>query len=192
MSKKKRNKIEKCNERIIQIDYLNIEKAIIEANKKIKDIEIKEKVDMEKEEQEEWDKIMYYKYCPNKKSFVLKFLYELRNTIVSLLVVISFKKKNANSPRVIFNLLRQLLISMFGLCEWVLYFFVGGSIYHLICKGGNKLIILFAIFMFLFARIFRVIKFEVENIKEQSLLIGIFSTITSFVAMIVAIIALIN
>jgi len=107
-----------------------------------------------------------------------------------ILSAVCFDKKNAKKPRVTFNLLRMLLSTIFGVCEWGLYGLSIMSVYTAFNSGSSKGLISMAIFSFLFARIFRIAKFEVENLKDQSLIVTIFSTMTSFVAMMIAIIAL--
>jgi hypothetical protein len=52
--------------------------------------------------------------------------------------------------------------------------------------------IFLAVFAFILSRLFRIAGFEIENIKERDYLVALFSGITSFAALIIAIIALVK
>lgn len=187
--KQNRTDVRSSNPNNVTIDYDKLTEAIIKAYKEIRKDEEIEKIRQEEIAREEWYKILGCKKCPDSAKWLERQYFTLRNSVMMLRSATFFKKENVKDPRVAFNFLRQLLWQIFGLCEWGLY--VLGVAVFLLSVGTqhNLALILYTVMIVLFARIFRIIKFEVDNIKDNSLLISFFSAITSLVAMIISIVA---
>ncbi len=86
---------------------------------------------------------------------------------------------------------------IFGTIKWVLYavavtvLFVS---FYLFSKDEciiPIIYILFSIVIIVFAQLFRIAAYEVDNIHDRQNLIGLFSAISAFLALIVAIISLV-
>lgn len=88
--------------------------------------------------------------------------------------------------------MRLAVIGIFALCKWVLYLCAASMIYGI---WNNSIEIalgcMIAIVLWVFARIFRIASFEIEKIEDGNLIIAIFSGVLSFVAVIIAIVAII-
>lgn len=177
-------------------DYQKFADAIVKAQ-----LEVKEKDDeLNKQKIEEtkieWQKIIGYKEYSDDKKWFIKRLYELKNSIVMFWHLLFFKKKNAKYDVATVAILKLFLSVIFGIFKFLLYvltiaLFVS-SFYSFAEKvfAFNGLPLCYAFLSFVIARLIRIAQFEIENMKEREYLIGILSAVTSFVAMLLALLAL--
>lgn len=83
-----------------------------------------------------------------------------------------------------------LIFSVFMLAYVPLQYFVDS--FPCLPFGYNIVLLIFSLVSIILSRIFRVAAIEVDKIEDRNLLFGIFASITSFVSIIVAVIALIK
>lgn len=91
--------------------------AIIKAHQKIKDIETKELEKQSKDERNEWCKIIGYVEYPENEKWLLKKWHSVKNDVAILKSIITFKAKDAKTPRLSFELIRLGTSLIYGLCE---------------------------------------------------------------------------
>lgn len=94
--------------------------------------------------------------------------------------------------RATFGLMRLATSGVFTLCKWALYLFAASMI-HGVWNDTIETALgcMIAVVLWVFARIFRIASFEVEKIDDGNLIIAIFSGVLSFVAVVIAIVAII-
>lgn len=209
MSKSKNNKLknnknrqhtENVQQNIILpevFDYQKFADAIVEAELKAKEKEDEKKKKENEKAIAEWQEIIGYKEYGDGGNKFTKTFQNLRNNFVVFIHILFFKKKNAKYDVAKFAVLKLLLALIFEIFKLLLYLLAIGLpiyvIYQSINNGfviSNILILLFSLLSLIVARCIRVAQFEIENIVKREYLIGILSAITSFVAMIIALIAL--
>ncbi len=181
----------------VEIDYDKLADAIVKAHNHIKEQERIEQCDAQKQLETKWDEAIHYKKYPETRNIFLRGIQEIRNTIVTFLSVIFFRKKNAKNDIVTFGLMRIAISSIFGIIKWVLYAaatillivsFYSFSKAEWIMQPIN---ILYSFVVFVFARLFRIAAYEAENMHDKQNLIGILSALSAFLALIVAMISLV-
>lgn len=173
------------------IDENVLSQAIVNAYQIIEENKKKEEYALEKAAQKEWDEIIgQKKYPQNEKSYLKKF-HKIRNDAYLIWNFLFFEPKNVKDMRTTMGLLQMAIISIFIMCKWFLYLVSLVAIYLAFSKKEAIIsYLLFAFVSWIFARAFRIAVFEIEKMKDGNLLISLFSACTSFVAMVVAIIAL--
>lgn len=176
-------------------DYQRFADAIVNAQFKAGE---KEKEITEQENQKadaEWKRLLGYKEYDSDKKWPIRIFYELRNDIVLLYHILFFKRENAKYDIATFALLTLSLCAVFALLKVVLYLTTIAFlalVFYSAAKGNfphGFVSLCFALLSFMIARLVRMAQFEIENMKERGLLIGILSAVTSFVAMVVALLA---
>lgn len=179
-------------------DYQKLADALVNAQLKAKKKENKLTEQKNKEADAEWRRIIGYKEYDARKKWPIKVFYALRNDIVLLYHILFFKKENAKYDVVTFALLKLSLSTIFALFKFALYLiaiaFLVVVFYPTTKEAFSHCLVslCFAFLSFMIARVFRIAQFEIENMKERELFIGILSTVTSFVAMVVAILSLLK
>lgn len=177
-------------------DYQKLADAIVEAQQRAKEKEIELEKQENAEAHADWRKILGYKECTKNANWIVKVLYGVRNYIVVVFRLLVFKKKDAKYGVATLVLLKLSLSGILGIIKFLLYIGALGWIAFAItsfCEEGsalNLLTILYAILAILFARVIRIAQLEIENIKDREYLIGVLSAVTSFVAMVLALVAL--
>ena len=178
-------------------DYQKFADAMVEAQRRAKEIE---KCEAEKEIQEkqaEWEKILGYKeYAVSRLKIVNKF-FSCLNGLKVFWKIMVFKKEDAKFDVATITLLRFSIEAILWLIKVTLYFVAVilciASFYSFSEKTFipfNLSCLLMSFVPFVLARIVRMAQFEIEHIKDRNYLIGILSSIAAFIAMILAIIAL--
>lgn len=179
-----------------EIDYEKLAEAIVKAQIKAKEIEEQEAEKQIKEQKEQLNKKIRYKEIDVNDNWFIKILISIRNFFVVLFRLLFFKKRdrmpNAN---IIFVKLIYKIIMV--LMQWSLYIMTIALIvlpFYLTNTKGFELNVLVcipcAIIAFILARVIRLSIFEIEHIKDNNYMLALFSAITSFIAMVLAIIAL--
>lgn len=181
----------------VEINYDKLADAIVNAHNRVKEQERIEQSDEQKKLEDDWDAAIHYKNYPETRNIFLQGIREIRNTIAVLFSIIFFKRKYAKDDVVTFGLMRMAISSLLGIIKVLLYlvsiFLLLVSFYSIENKEWimQPIYILYSFVALLFARLFRVAEYEVENMRDRQNLIGILSALSAFLALIVAIIALV-
>lgn len=203
MSKQKKRKNKQQSEIVQQnvimpetFDYQKFADAIVEAQIKAKEKEDGLNKQKSEEANIEWQKIIGYKEYSDDKKWLIKRLHKLKNVVVVFFYMLFFKKKNAKYDVATFAILKLFLSVLFGIFKFLLYLFSIGLLISTFYSFTEKAFVFsgiplcYAFLSFMIARLIRVAQFEVENMNEREYLIGILSAVTSFMAMIFALLAL--
>lgn len=179
-------------------DYQKFADAMVEAQRRAKEIE---KCEAEKEIQEkqaEWEKILGYKEYPVSRPKIVNKFFSCLNGLKVFWKIMVFKKEDAKFDVATVTLLRFSIEAILWLIKVTLYFVAVilciASFYSFSEKTFipfNLSCLLMSFFPFVLARIVRMAQFEIEHIKDRNYLIGILSSTTAFIAMVIAIIALV-
>ena len=194
--KQKQNKNIKKQQNIVNSNPITIDKqmmvdAIVKSYQIIVKQKVEKELEIERKEKQEWQKIMGQKEYPENEKWYLKRLHIARNDFVLIWNLLFFKSKNARDLRATFGLIKLSVVEIVKLCKWCLYFVSFAVVISAFQNGGKNLSnLIIAFLMWAFARLFRIASFEVEKVKDGNLLIALFSGTISFVAMVVAIIAI--
>lgn len=187
-NKKQKNAVD--SNQIITEQKIIVE-AIVKAYQIIEKQKVEREIELEKNEKREWQEIMGQKEYQENEEWYLKRLHIARNNWMAIWNLLFFKSKNARDLRATFSLIQLAVVEIFKLCKWCLYFVSFAIVISALQNGGDSLSnIAIAIVIWAFARLFRIALFEVEKVKNGNLLIALFSGCISFVAMVVAIIAI--
>ena len=163
-----------------QADKDVIKNAVIAANDELENRKV---LELEKAN-EEWQNSLGFNKNENIKNY----------NIIKVLFKILFLKKEKAKFSVANNILvKMVLIISYWILEWLIYFGIVILIVATIIGKSLTMVtflILAGVIAFIFARIVRIARFEVDNINDKDYLVSLLSSITSVIAMVVAIIAL--
>ena len=194
MGKKKRtnNKQNTSSNTLKSIDEKVLAREIVKAHEEYEHYRQTEKEKEEKRQQEEWLKTLNQKEYPPNEKWIWRKCHQIRNDFFLFKNLLFIKTKDVKDMRATFGLMRLAVIGIFALCKWVLYLCAASMIYGI---WNNSIEIalgcMIAIVLWVFARIFRIASFEIEKIEDGNLIIAIFSGVLSFVAVVIAIVAII-
>ena len=194
MGKKKRtnNKQNSSSITMKNIDEKVLAREIVKAHEEYEHYRQTEKEKEEKRQQEEWLKTLNQKEYPPNEKWIWRKCHQIRNDFFLFKNLLFIKAKDVKDMRATFGLMRLAVIGIFALCKWVLYLCAASMIYGI---WNNSIEValgcMIAIVLWVFARIFRIASFEIEKIEDGNLIIAIFSGVLSFVAVIIAIVAII-
>ena len=167
-------------------------REIIKAHEEYELYKTAEKEKAEKKCQEEWLKILNQKEYPSNEKWFLRKYHKFRNDVFLFRNLLFIKAKDVRDMRATFALMRLAVMGIFTLCKWILYFCAASMMYGVWDKTIGLIFgCMIALIMWVFARIFRMASFEVEKIDDGNLIIAIFSGALSFVAVVIAIVAII-
>ena len=180
-----------ANPKPIQIDQSDLTNAISDAYREINCQKEKQAIDQENKQNEVWDKLLGRKEFPPSKYKLIDRLHTLRNNTVTIWNFLFIKGEDVRGMRTTFALINITVVVFFTIFEFGLY---TGS-FVLLCRAAFKKIdwivgVGGSFVLWLFARIVRIAKYEVEKLKDKELSISLFSASISFSALIVAILAL--
>lgn len=182
----------------VEIDYDKLADAIVKAHNRIKEQERIEQCDEQEQLEAKWNKVIHYKEYPETKNIALREIREAGNTIAMLFSIIFFKKKNAEDDDIVtFGLMRMALSLLFGTLKVILYIAAAFLLLLAFYSFVQKFWIVAAISIplsflaFLFARLFRIAELEADNMYDKQSLIGILSTLSAFLALIISTISLV-
>ena len=194
MGKKKRinNRQNSSSISIKNIDEKVLAREIIKAHEEYEHYRQTEKEKEEKKRQEEWLKTLNQKEYPSNEKWIWRKYHQIRNDFFLFKNLLFIKAKDVKDMRATFGLMRLAVIGIFALCKWVLYLCAASMIYG-IWNNSIEIVLgcMIAIVLWVFARIFRIASFEIEKIEDGNLIIAIFSGVLSFVAVVIAIVAII-
>lgn len=178
----------------VEIDYDKLAEAIEKAHNRIKEQDRIEQCDEQKQLEAQWHKAIHYKEYPETRNVILRKIREIRNIIAVLFSVIFFRRKFAKDDIVTFGLMRMAISSLFGIIKWLLYVvalcMLLGSFYSFEEYKWiiQPIYILYSFIILVFARLFRVAAYEVENMNDRQNLIGILSALSAFLALIISLV----
>lgn len=174
------------------IDYDKLSNAIVSAHSRI---ESKKRL-AEEESTKTWrKKLGWVDYSHERNIFKRKFL-ETINWIVVFYRILSTKNKYTSDmhvTNVFLQFLLQLIFSALSIGAFIISAPLGAYwIFHLLDSFlGNLFFVIFISALILLGFIARKVAAEIENIRDIQLVISILSAVTSFIAMIIALIALV-
>lgn len=176
-----------------EIDYEKLAEAIVLAQKKVKELEEQEEENKELSGNK-WSAVRGYKQCTSSNGFK-KIIYHIRNAIVIIFNILFLTPKltsnDANDA-----LIRFIYKTFMKLIKWGFYglsiFLFGFAIYSIVNKQIPFVILgfLYSYGSYLFGRMFQFAIVEIEYIEDKNYVVSLFSSLASFIAMILALIAL--
>ena len=176
-----------------EIDYDKLADAIVRAHYAIEN----EKQKQADREAEQWRKKMGVKVFPDRP--IRQFLNDM--TMVKSMVFI--KRSDATMGGATYSLIRQFSEFFFGAVEWALYLIAiilfACGIYNAFLHPqlsthpllSTALFVVHSLLALLFARLFRIARFEVGNMQEREEILSVSSTIAAIMALIVSIVNLV-
>lgn len=194
MGKKKRtnNKQNTSSNTLKNIDEKVLAREIVKAHEEYEHYRQTEKEKEEKRQQEEWLKTLNQKEYPPNEKWIWRKCHQIRNAFFLFINLLFIKAKDVRDIRATFGLMRLAVIGIFALCKWILYLCASAMVYGVWSKAIElPLGLMIAFVLWVVARIFRIASFEMEKMKDGNLLTAIFSGVLSFVAVVIAIVAII-
>lgn len=192
-TKKNNQKKQKDNTQVnaTMMEESVLTQAIVKAYQIIEERKKEEENRLASKEKKEWKKVTGQKEYPENEKWYLKKIHEVRNDCSVTWNLFFFKPGNVRDIRATLGLIQLAVIGIFKVCKWCLYFISLAMIYFVLVNGADAfLYLLFALAIWMFARVFRIAVFEIEKMKDGNLLVAIFSGCISFIAMVAAIITL--
>lgn len=176
-------------------DYQKFADAMVEAQKRSKEIEKSEEKKEIQRIQAEWEKILGYKNPGHSTNSIVKYFHGLINGLKIFWKIMTIKKDEARFDTATAAILHISIDAMLWIIKVILYivsiYFAVSSIYSFsdeLFISFNYICLLWSFIPFILARIVRMAQFEIEQIKDRNYLIGILSSMAAFIAMILAII----
>ena len=175
-----------------------IANAIVEADEIKKDLENKQK----EIAAEDWsDSIGYKDYSSFK--WYKRLPMQLINSVVVLFHVATIPKQKVKGTAESFAFIAVFVYLFFWIIKWFFLTASGALLIFIFMQlftisSGNfsaykfTLSIMLLIVSFLFSTIFRIITFEIDNIKDHNFLFGLFASIASIASIIIAVVALLR
>lgn len=196
MAKNKKRKNVNRNEEtkmfIQEINYDKLAESIVCATEKLEEKKNKKKDEENNAHQEEWNRILKQKEYPENEKWVKRQWHKCRNELMAYIELVLFKEKNAKDPIATFALIKFATEMMFACIKWILYIFSIKFIYNFCVNPTDNVILLaFALIAWTIARLMRIAVFEIKKMEDTNLILNIFSGSISFVALIVAIVAIV-
>lgn len=180
------------------IDYEKLAHAIVKAQQISKEKAERDEKKEQAKHREEWYKTIGYTELKGNEKLLLKLWIKIRNFGVIIKTFFLYKKEYAKTDSMTFSLLQMATSGILSIIK--LFFYVIGILFILFLATAIKdeiatfeiwtWYILISIFAFILGNMFKIASFEVENMTDRNLLVAIFSAITSFIAMVLAIVAL--
>lgn len=153
---------------------------------------------LREEETKKWHEAIGYKDYSELKG-VRKYLLSFLNFFVTLFKMLFVSKKDIEGTRTTFILLRVILSFCVGLISAIFYFGALGFIFQFVIvvikailadvacfNMQHGLLVGYSFLCFMFARLIRIAKIEIQKIKDSNFLFGVFAAVTSVIALIIA------
>lgn len=179
------------------IDYEKLAHAIVKAQQISKEKAERDEKKEQAKHREEWYKTIGYTELKGNEKLLLKLWIKIRNFGVIIKTFFLYKKEYAKTDSMTFSLLQMATSGILGIIK--LLFYVIGVLFIVALATAVKDeiatmgiwigYILLSFLTFALGKMFKIASFEVENMTDRNLLISIFSAITSFVAMVLAVVA---
>lgn len=179
------------------IDYDKLAEAIVRAHHQIKEQEEIEAKNKKISEDQEWHKIIGCTNYHGDEKWIQRLWHEVLNNMSVLISLFTFRKKDVKDTRLSFGLMQLGSMAVYGIFEWALYilaiFCIVFMVFAVMAKRAFWTICLSLIWGFvavLLARIFRIAKFEIENLKDKEMVNMVFSANMAFIGVIFTVIGL--
>lgn len=183
---------EKMNVLVHEINYDKLAELIVCATEKLEEKKNKKNEEENNAHQIEWNRILKQKIYPKNEKWMKRKLHQFRNELMAYIELVFFKEKNTKDTIATFALIKLATEMMFVCIKWSLYILCMKFIYNFCVNSADNLILLvFAFIAWTIARLVRIAVFEVKKMEDANLILAIFSGSISFVALIVAIVAII-
>lgn len=179
----------------LEIDYDRLAQSIIKAHLEIDRIKAEIQEEQENKENEEWGK--FFNRNTTDKGFLKKILVSVLNIIRFAIKMSKYETDANNSTKSIYGVIRIFNEEIFECIEFVcLILSLVIPIVTMATAISLKIyalgwLALISIVPLLYGLFCRMAKKELYHIKEKEQLIGIFSSMTCFVAMVVSLISMI-
>lgn len=177
-------------EKTKDIDEAVLSKAISKAYFQLEKQKKEEEQKIVDEKQKEWLLFLGQKEYSNDEKWYKKKFHSMRNELVCFWKIMFIKRNDIRDMRATFALMSLTIMAIFWIFKMSLYIlcFMLGIL--IILKKVTFGCIIWSFVFWIFARIFRIAIYEIEETKDGNLLISIFSGVLSFLAVIIAVIAL--
>lgn len=162
---------------VVHIDYDELAKAMIKAQEEVKQHEEQEK----KENHKKWQQKLGVKNPPTR----------LNNFCCGLKLFIFPKKYYSDNMNGTEFLMSTFVSVSFWLIEWFLYLMIIVGICNKVYLTMKIGFIIYLLGFLIFARIFRMARIEIDNLKDDNKIISIFSAVITFIAMVFTVISVI-
>lgn len=172
------------------IDYDKLADAIVEANDRIRLKEEKAEIKQHEQLRQEWQNVLGYKEYPKDEGVFKRKIHEIRNDFCILKSAIFFKEEDVQNTNVLYSLLNSVTASIFAVCEIVVYIITLLLLIMPFILKSCYFLFSLAFLSFIYARLIRIAKLEVKQIKSIDKLNNIFSAMMTFIATVLAAIAL--
>ena len=175
---------------VYDIDYERLAYAIVQAQADADKKCEEEKDKARKQSKENIRRALGEKDCPDNAGKFKKKSCEIQNALVSFWHMLFLRKKVAKDLYAATALAQAALAIIFGVCKGILYLGTIGLVaYAIIMRSqlggwGIFIYLIWALACFIFARFFRLAKFEVDYMDDRQYLVGMLSAVASFLAMI--------
>lgn len=184
----------------VTIDYDKLAEAIVKANKIIKEDEQNLALKQKEQENKEWNETMGYKIYPEDETGIKKVFHSILNSIVVCWNTFNLNPRKIKDDTVVFLLMQSVVSSFFSVLKIILY--LGAALFLLLFvlsffpdyawSISHKILsLVICIFLFIYGKMFRLAALEIDNMTDRQYVVGIFSGLSAFLALIVAIISLI-
>lgn len=183
---------EQTNMFIQEINYDKLAESILCATEKLEEKKNKKKEEENNAYQAEWNRILKQKQYSKNEKWLKRQWHQFRNELIAYIELVFFKEKNTKDPIATFALIKLATEMMFACIKWSLYIFSIMFIYNFCINPADNVILLaFALIAWTIARLMRIAVFEIKKMEDTNLILNIFSGSISFVALIVAIVAIV-
>ena len=179
-----------------EIDYDKLADAIVTALQRDREGQKADAYAQYDNKLQEWRNTIGFIEAPENANLFKRKLHEGRSNLRILKRTISFKKKDAVYGAATHGLMRLALSSMIWLLKWAVYLvallFVTNGVIDFVNKTFtfNLAYLSIGFCAFVFGRILRIAKFEVDQMTDSKTVIALLGGFTSFIALILAVIAL--
>ena len=182
-----------------EIDYDKLAKAIAKANNtaidydKLADtinVAVSQSLSEEKSDEKfekklknyEWRKEIGLKEYPHNSKWLKKRLIDFLNIFISMKVVVFYKKGYVKDARMTFAFMTMICVYIFVALEFAFYLI---AISQIIVEGKNIINIKYLLFegsLLVMGRMMRVIRLELNHIKDNERINMVFSSLMAFIA----------
>ena len=171
-----------ANESNSAIDYEKLTKSIIDAINQNKENENKNKAHEEEQKIANWRDMFGLKEYHEDAKWYQKLDVGLYNDWIALKSFIFYKKKYAKNTSITFGFMALICSIIFFFIQYA--FLVGAiALAVLVYKGEiEPVFLLFELFLLFFFNVMRIIRLEIDQMKENDMINMVFSSLMAFIA----------
>lgn len=180
------------NAQNFEIDYGKLAEAIVKANNDAEEERKKRYLEQADAENAEFLTKIGVKEIPENENKLKRKWRSFCNNWHYFLTFIFYKQEYATSPIMTFEIMKMVAGFFLGIIEKI--FFILGIVFMVVAFKYTNVadiisIIIMGLILFVISRFFRISKLEVNNIQEQETITSIYSSIISFISLVMATIA---